>query len=53
MNVNYGFTSSGIREECKWDAVKKRRPCPRHVRHFDDLKQVKTLLYCLKMTVKF
>ena len=41
MNVNYGFTSSGIREECKWDAVKKRRPCPRHVRHFDDLKQVK------------
>ena len=36
MDVKYGFTKNGIREECKWDSVKKRRVCPRHVKHFDN-----------------
>lgn len=34
MQSNYGFTKNGIREECKWDSIKKKRECPRHIRHF-------------------
>jgi hypothetical protein len=33
MSKQFGVTSGGIQEECRWDVLKEKRPCPRHAIH--------------------